>query len=390
MNKTKDKLIDIYDSILRFVGMTADEKGLISTSVGNQFQPTMIDGKRAILPTKDILRNGAGDELIILHPLSEISIAGESIAISHFRKTINIRLNYAIGVIGQSLLNIFSNKTLHQTFTPEQTDGLTLVGDIDSISVRNFTALMLNGVKLNADRVFINIFIKPGGSVKNVRYRKAGIVTFPAYHLLNSEEANLFGKKIRKKDEEVYRKLFEYILPDIVDKEGYNVGTNSLIAPYLEVLLWTASGVAEHLNSIIDIYKDHIDNYELIKFDMEFTDYLRNLEDYQAIIRSVPSQTDSRKHIEKEEPVTQDNHFNEISNPMQVLSSQNQPALLQSKPTITKNGLDFNSLLQIENRNKPYFNNQQTYNRQPSPLLTQHSNNQGVGFNNGFNNQGSI
>lgn len=224
------KLLTIYESILRFAGLEADSKGLISTSMENTKQPTVIDGLRLVLPTNDQLRNFNPKETIIFHPLTENILRGESEVIQKLKYIINIRLNYAIGIVAQSLLGVISSPELHARLTPEQSEILLVVKDADEKSVANLVNVMLNGVKTKPDRLFTNIYLKRGGVYQGKKFSRVGVVNFPFYQELLLPKTD--KDKFRAKDRETYKQLFEYMFEGINIDDHYNYGSNSQVAPF--------------------------------------------------------------------------------------------------------------------------------------------------------------
>lgn len=341
------KLLDVYRAVLRYCGLDADDQGYISLVVDDKREPAMIEGLRMVLPTDHHQRSFNPQEKIIFHPLTENILREASEVIQKLKHIVNVRLNVAIGIVGQSLLNLVASPAMHKKLSPEQAELLLVIKDADEKSVTNFISLMVNGIRSNPERLFTNIYLKRGGTYREKRYSRVGIVTFPFYVNLLDDKI----EKIRVKDKETYHQLFNYIFPNLEDPEEYNFGSDSNVAPYLEALLRTSANIASRLNDIIQLYKDYIDDAERLMFDAEWMEYFQDLNALIPEIRKVPTQHGSEGTvITKEEPVALAATAMAQQSPSAPAYTQ-APAGLQApamRPEVkqTKRGLDFKSLMQ--------------------------------------------
>lgn len=341
------KLLEIYRAVLKYCGMEADDKGFITMRIDDKSEPAFIDGMRMVLPTDQQLRNVNPKESIVFHPLAENILRGESEVIQKLKTIINIRLNVTVGILGQTLLNLVASPAQHSKLDTEQAELLVAVSDADEKSVTNFVNVMLAGVKSTPERIFTNIYLKRGGTHREKRYSRVGIVTFPFYTNL------LEGKvdKIRVKDVETYKQLMQFIFPNIADSEEYNFGSDSHVAPYLEALLRSSANVATRLNDLITMFKDYIDEPDQLMFDSEWFEYFQDLNALTSEIRKVPVQQGSEGSVGREEAPAA------APAPMMVAPApMTAPAMGQPYPTVgapaarpevkqTKRGLDFKSIV---------------------------------------------
>lgn len=342
------KLQEIYRSILRFAGMEADAQGYISTAIEDKRLPAFIEGLRMVLPTDNHLRSFNPKEKIIFHPLTENILRGESEIIEKLKKVINIRLNYTIGVVGSSLLSLVASPERHHKLSPEQAELLTSIADCDDKSITNFISVMVSSMKVDPERVFANVYLKRGGTYQGKRYSRVGIVTFPMYEQLLADKVD----KIRVKDKETFRQLFNFIFPGLDDAESYNFGSDSHIAPYLEALMRTSANIASRLNDILLMYKDYIDNAEGIMFDPEWMEEFQDLASLAPEIRKVPVQFGNEGAIPGQEKAPEKQiQYVAPAQPMQPqYQPQYQPQMAPIAPPIpevrkTSRGLDFQSVL---------------------------------------------
>lgn len=295
-------LIELYTSILKFSGLEADDEGYISTSLDDRKDPTLIEGARLVLPSPNHLKGYNPKEKIIFHPLTENILRGESEVIKKLKHTINIKLNFSIGIVAQSLLNLVASPDQHKLLSPQQADLLTSITEADEKSVVNFINIMVKGVKAHADRLFVNIYLKQGGKYHGKKHARVGIVGFPFYQNLLDDKV----EGIRVKDKATYKELFEFIFPDIDEAEAYNFASNSQVAPNLESLLRTAAKIASRINDIIDTYKDFIDDADKLTFEANWLEDFSNLEDWLPEVRKIPlhhGNEGSVSAIEESEPV---------------------------------------------------------------------------------------
>lgn len=343
------KLLDIYRSILKYSGLEADSDGLISAVIDGKKQPSLIDGVRMVLPTDHHLRTFMKNEKIVFHPFTENILRGESEVIQKLKLTINVKLNYTIATIGQSLLNLVASPEFHSRLNPEQMEIMTCIKDCDEKAVVNFIQVMINGSKTKVDRLFTNIYLKRGGTIHGKRYSRVGIVSFPFYEDLTNGKV----EKIRVKDADTYKQLFKFIFPNIDEADCYNYGSNSQVAPFLDALMKSSCNVASRLNDILLTYKDFIDNYEELMFDSDWIEAFENLDDLTSEIRKIPVQYGNDGTISKpadlpntpmpvpapvQQPMQMQPQYQQPQQPMQ------QPQQPQQQVPRTSRGLSFSAL----------------------------------------------
>jgi hypothetical protein len=348
------KLNEIYRSILLFSGLEADDKGYISSVLDGKKSPAFIDGRHMVLPLDSQLRNFNQDERIIFHPLSEGILRGESEVLAKLKNVINVKLNFTIGILASNLLELISSPEFHKRFTPEQAELLTSVNEADSKTSANFTSLMVQGVKNGADRTFVNIYLKRGGTHKQKRYARVGVVSFQMYEQLIADKID----KIRVKDKETFKQLFEFMFPNIQDTEEYNFGSESNIAPYLECLLRTAANVASRLNDLLVLYGEFMEDYESFMFDSDWMEHFTNIDALQSEIRKVPVQFGNEGEIimlTETAPVAQQT-MQQVQPVNTVMPMPMQTPMMNMQPPAapeirkTKGGIDFQSLVNASPR----------------------------------------
>lgn len=356
------KLLDLYKSILECGGLTSDDEGFVSVKFDKKSSPALIHGKRLVLPTQKQLSAENWNDKIIFHPLSENILRGESEVITKMRSVFNIRLNYTFAALAQNLLTIITSIGEHHKLTPEQSEILTAVKNVDETTLISFTKMMVNSIQESPEKVFINIFLKRGGTINGKKHSRVGVVTFPLYEELKKEQEVYYGVKLRSKDRLGLLQLYEYMLPNLDTPEAYNFGSDSGVAPFLDALMGSVLGIASKMNDILELFKGLIDAGEDLVFESNWVESFENLNEMIPQIRLIPSQAgnegktkvmETPVHVAAPAPV----HLQTFQPPPAVAPYQPQPVYNPQQPPqqfqqpqvagpiITENGLDFNSLL---------------------------------------------
>jgi hypothetical protein len=300
-----DKIIKLYTSILKYASMEPDQEGFISTVHEDKRYPTIVDGKRLVLPTNQHLRNPSPD-VMIFHPLTESPFRGESDVLAKLRDVINIKLNFITGIVARSLLSLAASPELNKRLHPSQMAMAIACKDATSETVKNFTSIMMAGLR-NPASLFTHIFLLRGGFVNNVRYSRIGVASFPFYEELVKGADVIHGIKVNAKDREVFKKLMEFIFPDIEKPEAYNYGSNASTAPFMDSLMHSSGKLAARLNDMLEVFADYIDSGPSLVFDSEWTADFENIDALALEIKRVPPQAgnEGKPPITEQQPVAQ-------------------------------------------------------------------------------------
>lgn len=348
-----NKLLDLYKSVLNCAGMAYDNEGFVFVKMGKERNPAKIsDGKQIVLPTQEQLMNGDRSNRVIFHPLSEnIMRSAESEIITKLRSVFNIRLNYTFAAISQSLLTLCASIADHRKLTPDQSEMLSAIKDVDEKTIVAFSSMMLHSLKDSPERSFVNIYLKRKAVFHDKTYARGGVVTFPLYAELQKEQDKYYGVKLRAKDKAAFLDLYRYIFPNIDELQSYNKGSNSDVAPFIDALMNTVMGVASKYNDIIELFGHIIDSHEDLIFDCEWVEGFDNLQDLVPQIRQIPTQVGNEgKHEVMQvapvqapqqtpayyQPQPQQNGYNQMHG-----MQPNQPPPL----VVTENGVTFDSFL---------------------------------------------
>ena len=362
-------LLKVYNGLLNLSGLEADKDGYISVVNDKDNKlPLMIKNKRVVLPTQFHLKNSNPEEKLLFSPIPESVFKGPSEVLERYKDCINIRLNIVIGTLFSYLLSLSKNNELHSKLDPEQLDLIITLKDIDDTAVKNFTSLMLSGVESRIKKFFVNIYLNRGGVVKEKRWARVGIVTFPLYEELKKEENTVYGVKLRVKDKAIYKKLFEYVFPFINEKFYYSEGSQSEIAPWLDSLVRTTLSLYTNIIDNINKFKDFIDEPNSMLYEDNWVSLFMDLNKLRSEFITIPIQQGNEGSNEelnhKKEPT---NNFSDQAKPniaiQRILPEQAIQPVIQPIKTINNSNNDKISIRdvflgsQLNQRQMPNTNN---------------------------------
>lgn len=296
-------LLDVYKSLLSTAGMSADTDGFISIRLaGTEKKPFLVKGKRLVLPIEEQLRNSNFENRIVFHPLSESILRGESEVVTGFREALVKRLNFIIGYLSVSLLDLAVSTAVHSRFTPQQTEFLAKVKDTDEKTVQclqKITELMMVG---DTSRTFVHLRVQKNGTVGNSKHRRVGIAYFPFYEEVKKvpapKEANeIYGVKLRKNDRETFKVLMEYIISGIENTNSWMFPSDSEIAPTMDALMKTLIAISDPINTTVDLFKDYVDGSEDLYFNGDWEESFSDLNKLHVQIRMIPMQPGNEGRI---------------------------------------------------------------------------------------------
>ena len=377
------KLLELYEGLLNLSGLIADKDGYISViNDKDNPLPLIIKNKRVVLPTEFHLKNSNPDEKLLFSPIPESVFKGPSDVLERYKDCINIRLNIVTGTLFSYLLAISKNNEIHSKLDPEHLDLLIALKDIDDTAIKNFTSLMLSGVENRIKKFFVNIYLNRGGVVKEKKWARVGIVTFPLYEELKKDENIVYGIKLRNKDKLLYKKLYEYVFPFINEKFYYSEGSQSEIAPWLDSLVKTTLSIYTNITDNINKFRLFIDEPDSMLYDESFVSLFMDLNKLKSDFITIPIQLGNEGKNEQEETsvykqellnnvVVGNNKLKSVTTPFQKI---NQNQIIQPIKTNNSNNTS-NDKISI----KDLFLNTQYSQRTPPSF------NSGLGHNS-FNN----
>lgn len=254
------EILDFYENLLKGVCVEdTNGTGLLSAVTGpDKVQPVTIGGKRLVLPTKAILREGKKDDQIVFHPTSENVTRGESDVIKSLRDFIQWRLYSVITMLAEELGRVAASPSEHKKLGPKASKYLQELSDFDEKTYNALHSLLQRCDIKDPDRRIVTISLRQGSKTKNDGTLRSANVSFPIFEdLKNTENLEVFGMKMpSKKAKARILKLFEVILGNDEERDlnEYSYGTRDQSAPYLHALLTSFKRLAEKLNEVTETH----------------------------------------------------------------------------------------------------------------------------------------
>lgn len=283
-------LLDFYRKVLDYLSFETDDAGNIFVSRDSKTIPITIGGRRWVLPTDNQLKDVDNKTTLVFHPLREPMVGNETEVLEALREAINTVLNLRVGMLGGRLLQLAASTKQHPQFDPDQMTLPIQVPGADETSAQHWQKILMQNVKVNRDKVVVNIFLRKGGRVNEVRYARVGITSFPMWREIEKDSESIYGIKVRPKDKILFKQVLKYIFPDIEDAEAYNRGSDSKIAPWFEALMSTALNLSLAVNEVAKRFESHLINPETIIFDESWLEAMEHLDRFSPEIRRIPMQ----------------------------------------------------------------------------------------------------
>lgn len=294
MTSKHDRLLELYTQILATVDIKPmDELGrlsYVSPDDPSDKTPAAVKGKRLVLPTREALHApDFWESHVAFHPLSENFLNGESPVLQKLKAMINLKLG-AVTAELMSWLVIYAVDTERQnsgTVSAGASKYLKLVPNIKQVTAERFADVIKKSQGSN-DKRFVNLYLKRGGDILDSRYQWVCTATFPFRIDLEGEDPKVFGVKISKKDQESFKALFDYILPDNSDVATYSAGSKIKSACKFDATLRAFANIAERLNEVIHLHKKIIPTYKELKIDVDWITSLQELDKLAEVVPPLP------------------------------------------------------------------------------------------------------
>lgn len=297
MTSKRDKLLEFYGGILTSLDFVVNEDGTIDympgDAVGEDGVTPMrveahIDGKRWVLPIREILDRSPWDTMVPMHPLSENVNNATTEVINTLQSAMNLRLN---GVFGQVFLYLMdfagSTERQNEAIPARAAKYRQLLPDAKPITVKHATAIA-DKAEGSLEHRWINLYLRRSAEVDGDKYMRGGIINFPFRDQLDGKEPKAFGVTFSKKDQGTFKALFDYILPDNREDATYSVGSSHPYAPSLDALLRAYHRVATRLNEVIDLHKKLIPGYKTLEFNLDWYPLLAECGSFSDVIPPLP------------------------------------------------------------------------------------------------------
>ncbi len=259
MNK-KQRLIEYYSNFILSLDCIIDDNGFISFRPNPAYPPepiTILGGKRLAIPTDFVMQHLYEGNIVPFHPLSEVIVMGQSTVIQTTRQIVNASLTQKIL---STMLGICTGISKQVTMSAKQTDFVKNLEKVDEKTVKALIKL-IDVIDPESPNRLINVFLKHGGILHDVQYKRICTVNFPLYQELLEAEDTVYGVKMRKQDVRILRTLLETIFPNIDTPNYYSYGTDTLVCPYFITLLGGFKNVVTELNRVSYKFKKIIEEY---------------------------------------------------------------------------------------------------------------------------------
>lgn len=304
------KLLELYGHMADDFNWVVSSEGFVSKKIPGRedVEPLLIKGNRLAYPTDELIKRGAGDNVLLFHPLREDPMHPDTDVIDIMRLSINTKLNITTCWLMTHLLYLATSPDDQAKMDPDQHAFLSLVKQAKDDTIEDMKKIM-GGMKLDAkSKTTVSIFTKKGGMFDGKKHTCVGVVKFPMYEELIStleskEKPEVFGIKLSsKKNRDTLIAVMKYIFPNIDKAEAYNYGSNSVVAAFPDALMHSYAKIAADINAVIDLFADLLVNPEEFRIKGEWTAAFDNLGNMLNEVRMVPHQISDAKQLEELQP----------------------------------------------------------------------------------------
>lgn len=283
------KILQIYQSVLNYAGMGVDEQGRVYSQLIklDSIKPELVQigNEQLVYPTRVQYDDPNQLTKTYFHPFSENAFRGKSEVIECLHDHILSRVNYVTAVVYQYLLVLLGSPAKHAGLNEDQIELLKLISDVDPKSAQNWVSkIMLPALKGGSEHPYVKIYLRPTGVWRGETYSRLGVVTFPCYSQLLDDKYD----GLRIKDKVDFKKLFEFMFPNLQVPDTYNYGTRTRVAPYFDALMMTSGQITARLNELLVTYKNHIPDAGALMFDMDWSSYFNDLDLLRHDIEKMP------------------------------------------------------------------------------------------------------
>ena len=272
--------VELFSAILKSLGLVIDGSGGISMPLNDSNIPIVINERRLVLPTQEVLATYNASAQVAFQPLGESVLRGESEVIRRLRELVWMRVNRVLAeVLDVVALNA---STVDATLRPDQVKLTSMLPNADESLVKSLDKI-LKKIKPGTDFELVRIYLKRNGRVGTTDYKRLASVSFPIMDQLNSHDDMVWGVKVRKRDKAQLRDLMLHLLPNCETEHGYSYGSNSPTAPYFDALIHAFYNVLKPLNTTTYLFRKQLDIGE-IHSNMDWIDACKDLSIYRSIL----------------------------------------------------------------------------------------------------------
>lgn len=253
------ELTSLYKGILQSLGLTVNDKGGVYIFGLDEEEPYNVDGKHLVVPFDSVLRNPDWEHQIAFHPLSENIARKDSVVLKALQTLGNISIDADIGMIIGELISYCADSDRHGKLNAKQTAFLSLYPNADETSLKNWQKIE---AKIGSEYHYARLLTYRDKKLNGESYSRVTYVSFPLYNELcklidaKAGDYTVYGVKLRKKDAEGIKALFEYIFKSVDNPDAeYSTGTRSLIAPSFHAFINSYYKVKKELEKVFKLLK---------------------------------------------------------------------------------------------------------------------------------------
>lgn len=290
MSNKINTLSAAYAKLLNAIGITEQSNGLLVQKLPKSPEKeVLVNELPLILPKQDNVRN-PDPSTVIFHPLSENLLLGESPVIQELRGLMMDYLHDLILSTVECMLQIAIDPNAVKELSPTQIEHLKCTADLDEKTLENWKAIMRKTDSRRSTNRVLTLYLKRGGQLNGKDYKRAAIVNFNLYQELVSGKFNVYDVKLRKKDCTIFAKVLETIIDDIAIQDKYSVGSDSLVAPYFDVLVRAYAGILKTINGPLWNFRKPIEQLKgsSLHTKDDFSEHFTDLLQYRDIIPPLP------------------------------------------------------------------------------------------------------
>lgn len=259
------KLLQHYENLLGLASLSSTADGVVrrKTRKDDKINNLFVQGKPVVMPIYEQLNSETISERLVFHPFAESSSKGESVIVSELRTRFAANLGLALMGFIMKCVEFGASKAEHRKLNPIQSEMLDCVRKIDEKDAAAIADFFVRLLKMpdKKNAALIQIYLSRHGQVGDKEYARAGIVGFPLYKLVLEElektkDRSIEGIKMSEKNLRYIKDLYEYVFPELkTNATGYNRGSNSDVAPYMDALMRTTAAVQGAINERIRLFE---------------------------------------------------------------------------------------------------------------------------------------
>lgn len=335
-------LMKFYTDALTSVDLNVTDDGFVKIQSGKRNQMVMVNKHPLVLPIKEQITslNEVQEDgslkvtKTLFNPLNEDVVKGESESLKKLKNMMDIKMSFTLNLIFNNLLKLGSDLDLQKKASLNLTSFISTLNKakgrnvkvaVDENSIIKWNKIYEKNMISTATKGLIHTYLKRGGVFNNNKYNCLATINFPAYKelLKLDKKPQMYGIKLRPKDVEVYKLVYEFIFKDINEKDSFMLGSNDKKSPGFISLFSMYIHIGERLNELLndlafidkDIVKGGKVNLNLTLEDIE------GCSKYGNELAMIPSDLNASKKIQNR--LLSNNKQNQTTNTHGTVNLQN-------------------------------------------------------------------